>query len=217
LEDTTAESLRRRSGAFDRTDEVLHEIVQVLRAAVGQIVFGQGPNALVRIQLRGVRGETLQPQTRMLAEQFIQRCAFMGRRVVHKYNHRAAQVAKQMAEENAHLLLPDVVEPKLVIEAEMLSLGTDGDSRDNGDSLSSIPMTQDRSLAPGGPGLDHVGDQQEPGFVGEDKVGAQPPGVFFTRGQSFCFQRSMAGSSRSSARRSGFWWLQFRLCINRPI
>jgi hypothetical protein len=94
LEDTTAESLRRRSGAFNGTDEVLHEIVQVLRAAVGQIVFGQGPNALVRIQLRGVRGETLQVQTRMLAEQFIQRCAFMGRGVVQKHHHRATQVAK---------------------------------------------------------------------------------------------------------------------------
>ena len=217
MQDTTAESLRRRSGAFDRTDEVLHESVEVPGAAVGQVVFGQGPNALVRIQLRGVRRETLQAQARMLAEQFIQRCAFMGRGVVQKHQHRAAQVAKQMAEEHTHFLLPDVVEPKLVIKAEMLSLGTDGDSRDNGDSLAPIPMTQDRSLAPRGPGLDHVGDQQEPGFVDEDEVGAQPRGVFFTRGQSFCFQRLMANSSRSSARRSGFWWLQFRLCINRPI
>lgn len=122
-----------------------------------------------------------------------------------------------MTEEDAHLFLPDIVEPKLVIEAETLSLGTDGDGRNHGDSLAPIPMTQDRSLAPWGPGLDHVGDQQEPGFVGKDEVGAQPRGVFFTRGQSFCFQRAMACSSRSSARRSGFWWLQFRLCINRPM
>jgi len=122
-----------------------------------------------------------------------------------------------MTEEDAHLLLPDVVEPKLVIEAEVLALGTDGDARDHGDSLSPIPRAQDRSLAPRSPGLDYVGDQQEPGFVDEDEVGAQPRGLFFTRAQSFCFQRSMACSSRSSARRSGFWWLQFRRCINRPI
>ncbi len=182
MEDTTAESLRRPSGAFNGTDEVLHEIVQVLRAAVGQVVFGQGPNALVWIQLRGVRGETLQAQTRMLAEQLIQGLTFMSGRVVQQHHHRAAQVAKQMAEEDAHLLLPDVVEPKLVIEAEMLSLGTDGNSRDDGDSLAAIAMAQDRSLASRGPGLDHVGDQQEPGFIDEDEVGAQPRSVFFTRG-----------------------------------
>jgi hypothetical protein len=39
-------------------------------------------------------------------------------------------------------------------------------------------------------------------------MGAQPCGVFFTRGQSVRFQHSMAASSRSTARRSGFWWLQ---------
>ena len=141
----------------------------------------------------------------------------MGGGVVEKHDHRAAQVAKQVAEENTNLLLPDVAEPKLIIEAEMFSLGTDGDSRDDGDSVSPIPMAQNRSLAPRGPGLDHVGDQQEPGFVDEDEVGAQPRSVFFTRGHSFCFQRWMAGSSRSTARRCGFWGLQCRLCINRPI
>jgi hypothetical protein len=140
----------------------------------------------------------------MSAEQEVQRFAFMGGGVVQKHNHRAAQVSEQMLEENTYLLLPDVVEPKLVIEAEVLSLGTDGDARDNGDFLSAIPMAQDRGLAPRGPGLDHVGDQQEPGFVDEDEVGTQPRSVFFTRGQSFCFQRVMACSSRSRARRSGF-------------
>jgi hypothetical protein len=217
LEDTTAESLRRGSGAFDRTDKVFHELVEVLGAAVGQVVLGQGPNALIRIQLRCVRGETLQAQTRVLAKDLIQGLAFMGGGIVQKYDHRAGQVSKEMTEEDAHLLLPDVVEPKLVIEAEMVSLRTEGDCRDDGDSLAPIGVAQDRSPATRGPGLDHVGNQQESGFVDEDEVGAQPRDVFFTRGQSFCFQRSMAGSSRSTARRSGFWWLQFRLCINRPI
>jgi hypothetical protein len=31
---------------------------------------------------------------------------------------------------------------------------------------------------------------------------------FFIRGQSCCFHRAMAASSRSTARRSGFWQLQ---------
>jgi hypothetical protein len=40
-----------------------------------------------------------------------------------------------MAEEDAHFLLPDIVEPKLVIETEMLPLRTNRDPRDDGDSL----------------------------------------------------------------------------------
>jgi hypothetical protein len=153
----------------------------------------------------------------MVGEQLIQRRAFMGGGIVQKHDHWAVQVSKQMAEEDAHFLLPDIVEPKLVIETEMLPLRTNRDPRDDGDSLAPIAMAQERSLAPWGPRLDHVRNQQESGFVDEDEVGAQPRSVFFTRGQSFCFQRWMACSSRSTARRSGFWWLQFRLCINRPI
>ena len=217
MEDTTAESLRRRSGAFDGTDKVFHEIVKLLGAAVGQVVLGQGPNALVGVQLWCVGGETLQAQTGMVAEQLIQRRAFMGGGIVQKHDHRAVQVSKQMAEEDANFLWPDIVEPKLVIETGMLPLRTNRDPRDDGDSLAPIARAQERSLAAWGPGLDHVRNQQESGFVDEDEGGAQPRSVFFTRGQSFCFQRWMACSSRSTARRSGFWWLQFRLCINRPI
>jgi hypothetical protein len=47
-------------------------------------------------------------------------------------------------------------------------------------------------------------------------VGAQPCGVFFTRGQSFRFQRSMAPSSRSKARPSGFWGDQLIRCRSLP-
>jgi hypothetical protein len=39
-------------------------------------------------------------------------------------------------------------------------------------------------------------------------MGCQPCGVFFTRGQTDRFHSAMAASLRSTARRSGFWWLQ---------
>lgn len=167
-------------------------------------MFGERPDAFVRIQVGSVRGEVLDAQARMLSEQFLPWFALMGAGVVQQYNHRAPQMPEEMAEEDADLLLPDVPEPKLVVEAEVLSFRTDGDSRDEGDLVSPIAMTNDRGAATGRPGLDDIGDQQEPGFVGENEVGTQPRSVFFTRGQSFCFQRSMARSSRSTARRSGF-------------
>jgi hypothetical protein len=121
-----------------------------------------------------------------------------------------------MAEERADLRLPDIVKPELVVEAQVLPLRADGDARDDRDFVPPIAMAMNRSVAPGRPSLDHVGDQQESGFVGENEMGTQPRSVFFTRGRSFRFHRSMAPSSRSTARVSGFWWVQSRRCINRP-
>jgi hypothetical protein len=67
-----------------------------------------------------------------------------------------------------------------------------------------LAMTMDGSLALRRPGLDDIGNQEEARFISKDYMGTQPRSVFFIRGQSFCFQRSIACSSRSSARRSGF-------------
>src|SRR5713226_4494541 len=46
-------------------------------------------------------------------------------------------------------------------------------------------MSMDGSLALRSPGLDHVGNQLEAGFIGKYYMGAQPRSVFFIRGQSF--------------------------------
>jgi len=144
-------------------------------------------------------------ETGMLALEFCQRFSVVRSRIVEDGDHWTPQVPQQVAEENAHLLLPNVVEVKLVEEAQVVALRADGDSRDDGDLVPPVTMSMHRSLAAGGPGLDDMGDQQEPGLVREDDMGAQPRSVFFTRGQSFRFQRSIASSSRSTARFSGFW------------
>ena len=136
--------------------------------------------------------------------EFCQRFSMVSSRIVQDRDHWTAQVPQQIAKEHANLLLPNVVEVKLVEKAEVLAFGTDGDSRDDGDFVTSVAMPMHRSLAPGRPGLDNIRDQQESGFVGKDDVGTQPRSVFFTRGQSFRFQRSIASSFRSIARFSGF-------------
>lgn len=147
----------------------------------------------------------LDMQTGMLALEFCQRFSMVRCRIVEDGDHWTAQVPQEVAEEDAHLVVPDVVEVKLVEKAQMLALRADGDSRDNRDLVPSVTMPMHGSLAARGPSLDNIRDQQEPGFVGEDDMGAQPHSVFFTRGQSFRFQRSIASSSRSTARFSGFW------------
>lgn len=133
-----------------------------------------------------------------------QRFSMMSLRVVQDHNHWAAQVPQQIAEEDANLIVPNVVEVKLVEKTQELALRADRDSRDDGDLVTTVTMPMHRSLAARRPGLDHIRDQQESGFVGKDDVGTQPRSVFFTRGHSFCFQCSISSSFRSMARFSGF-------------
>jgi hypothetical protein len=144
-------------------------------------------------------------ETGMLALEFCQRFSLVRSRIVEDGDHWTTQVPQEVAEEHAHLLLPNVVEVKLVEKAQVLALRADGDSRDDGDFVPSVTMPMHWSLAARGPGLDDIGDQQEPGFVGEDDMGTQPRSFFFTRGQSFRFHCSIDSSSRSTARFSGFW------------
>jgi len=104
--------------------------------------------------------------------------------------------------------LADVVMVPLVVEAEALTDGADRETGNDRDAIAAMPVAQQRRVAARRPGAEHGGREHETGFVYEDEVGPQPNGVCFTRGQAFRFQRAIAGSSRSRARRSGFWQVQ---------
>ena len=141
----------------------------------------------------------------------------MGTGVVQQGNHRSLQMAQQVTEELTDFLLADVLEVELIEKAQALLFRADRDSRDHGNLVAPVAVTDHRRLTTRRPGLGDMGDQEEPGFVGKDDMGAQPRSVFFTRGQSCFFQRAMVFSSRSTARVSGFWWLQLKLCMSRPM
>ncbi len=143
--------------------------------------------------------------TGMLAREFCQRFSVVRSRIVEDGDHWTTPVPQAAAAEHAHLVLPNVVAVKLVEQAQVLALRADGDSRDGGELVPSITMPLHGSLAARGPGLDNIRDQQEPGFVRDDDMGTQPRSVFFTLGQSFCCQRAIASSFRSTARCGGFW------------
>ena len=143
-------------------------------------------------------------QARVSPQQVLQRFPMMGAGVVQQGNHWPIQMSQQMAEKLTDFLLSDVLEVKLVEEAQPLPFRADGDARDHRDLVPPIAMVDHRRLTTRRPGLGDVRDQQESGFIRKNYMGAQPRGVFFTRGQSFCFQRAMASSSRSMARVSGF-------------
>jgi hypothetical protein len=121
-----------------------------------------------------------------------------------------------MAKESFDLFALDVVFIQQAIERTTQALGADGNAGDRGDPIVTIAVTHHRGLAHRTPRFPYGGDQEEPGFVDEDDVGRQPCGVFFTAGHTVRFHSAMAVSSRSTARRSGFWWLQPNWCRSLP-
>jgi hypothetical protein len=207
---------RRVCQTADLGAENVHQFGLGVRSAIGEGVFEVVPDALVRVELRSVGRESDEMQTRRVLQEFLYGVTSMNRTVVQEDDDMAADLAQQMAEERRDLLALDVVLVELAVQCAPETLRTDCDAGDGGDTVVAVPVGNDRCLADGTPRLVHRRDQEKTGLVYKDEVGAQPEGVFFTRGQMSRFHSSMATSLRSMARRSGFWWLQPNWCKSFP-
>ncbi len=176
-----------------------------VRATVGETPFGVGPNGFVGVELRSVGRKEFEMQPREPAAGFPNPFSLVNAGVVPDHDDVPAEVAQQVPEEFADLVVPDVRGVALEVQSDAPTPGCQGDARYHGDAIMPVAMMDDGRLSARSPGLSHRGDQEEARLVDEDDVGTQPRSVFFTLGQVRRFQRSMASSSRSSARRSGFW------------
>ena len=176
----------------------------VVWATVGETPFSVGPDGFVGVELRGVGRKEFEVQSRESATDFSNPFSFVNAGVVPDHDDVPAEVAQQVSEEFAHLVVPDVLRVALEVQTDAPAAGRNGYSRDHGDAIMPVAMMNDGRLPAGSPGLSHRGDQEEARLVDEDDVGTQPRSVFFTRGQFLRFQRSIFSSSRSRARRSGF-------------
>jgi hypothetical protein len=147
---------------MDRTDYVVHQLVNVERTAIGELSFGQGPNGFVGIELRSVSRKVLDVQARVSTEELLQRFAVVRGGVVQQNDDGTPEVPQELPEKSTHFLLPDVIKPKQIVEAQALSLGT---HRDSGDDRDFIPASQTMTLqggaALGCPSLGHQGSQQK--------------------------------------------------------
>ncbi len=83
--------------------------------------------------------------------------------------------------------------------------------------VGAAPLIQDRSCPFRCPSASNQWRHHESRLVHEHQGGFQACGVFFTRGHSSLTQRRISSSSRSTARRWGFWGLHPRACRRRPI
>jgi hypothetical protein len=197
-------------------EQVGHERGHAIRSTVRKGRLGERPDALVGVQLWRVGGKELRAETGEALAERANEGPLVNPAVVPEDDDRPAQVMQEVPEKLADLGLADVGAVHAVVEAEAMSTRTHRDAGNDREAVVALPEAQQRGLPARRPGLAHTGDQEEARFVDEDEVGAQPRGVFFTRGHTRRFHWTMRCSSRWRARDSGFWWLHPSLCISRP-
>lgn len=216
VRDTGAEVPRRPPHARERRDDGAQEIKRRVRTAVGQRRFRQRPDAFVRIELGRVGREILEPQARVPREERPNDRPLMRLAIVPQHDDGPGEMPQQVLEKAGRGDRTNVLGVTLEIEPTPPSHGAQRHTRDHRDAIVAMPVAENRGLAAWCPRPPHGWGDQEPRFVDEDEVGAQPRGVFFTRAHSRVFHRAIAASSRWSARRSGFCGVHPSWCSNRP-
>jgi len=184
--------------------EFNEEIVLAVCPAIGNGALRVGPDILGRIELRSIRGQGFQAQTTHPAEECPDGRTFVNLCIVEKDDDFAPEVQEQVSEKVAHILGVDVGAVETKVQPGAVPTRAHRYCSDDRNLFTSLPMTEKRGLAPRRPSAQHQRAELEAGFVHENYVGAQPPGVFFTRGHSRSIQCWIASSSRSKALFSGF-------------
>lgn len=216
MADAAPQVQRGAADSLQGETKVPPELLQGVGASVGELVLREPPDAFIGVELRRVAGEAMELEPGEGTTQGTDRVSLVNRAAVPEQDDGTPEMAEQMAHKGADLRVLDVFLVEAVVQAEATAPGTHGDARDHGDSIAPLVVIEKRRLSARRPGLADTRNQEEARFVDEDEMGTQPRGFFLMRGHSSRFQRSMASSFRSKARRSGFWWLKPSACSSRP-
>lgn len=195
----------------------MSEGVKIEGGIVGQgIGFEVGPQVFDGIEFGSVRRKVFQV-CRTGQDAFGDEPALVGLEAIPDEDDGRTQLPLQMLEEVHGAFGVDVgicMQPK--VQCDPLAAGQDAQRGDGGDLLmGASALAQYRGLSTQAPGAAHQGCHEHPGFVEENDGRSQARGVFFTRGQSWSIQARMRSSSRSTARRVGFWGENPRPCKRR--
>ena len=139
--------------------EVTSEVSQVLAADVGQVdVLEVVPDALVRVEVRGVAGKLfeLDASGAALGQEVLDRLAAMDRRAVPDDQELAGDVAEQVLEE-----ADDVRALVRVLLDQHQQPTRRGDATDDGQVVAAQGEAEDRRLAARGVGPDGAGEEVE--------------------------------------------------------
>ncbi len=100
-------------------------------ATVGETPFGVGPDGFVGVELRGVGRKEFEMQPREPAAELPNPFSFVNAGVIPDHDDVPAEVAQQVPEEFADLVVPDVLRVAPEVQADAPTPGSQGDARDH--------------------------------------------------------------------------------------
>lgn len=170
-----------------------------------------GPEHLDGIQLRGVGGEENRVDGAVAATEPGRGASMDVEAIPHEDDGRT-ELSAERPDKPKKVWGDDVlVGQERKVKSHSASPGGDGECRDHRDALmGASALIKDGRLSHGRPSATDEWGHEKPALVQENKGCLQPPGVFFTRGHWDRTHPWLAASSRSRARRSGFWGLNPR-------
>jgi len=187
---------------------------------VGQGVhFEVAPEIFNRVEFGGIGGEEAKVDVLFVIEKRSHFPGLMCRKAVPDHHHGAVQLAAQLAQEITHQgCINAGVRVKAKAQLNLVSLRRYTQSGNGGNlPVRTSALQQNRGGSSWIPCATHQRRHQEAAFVDKHQPGIQPRGFFLMRGHCSFIQRWISSSSRSTARRWGFWGLQPREWRSRPI
>ena len=195
------------------------EAVQVIKRQVGQgIGFEVTSDIFGGIQLRGIGWKKHGVETGVLSQPSLHPSTPVGQQAIPQQDPLVRQLVQELSQEFSDPLGCDV---RAGMEAEIqmhaVPLRVDHQSGDDGNLLpGAASLVQQRPVPAGRPAPPDQRCHQQAALIEEGQPGVQPRGFFLIRGPCRFTQRWIASSSRSMARRSGFWGLQPREWSKEP-
>lgn len=132
------------------------------------------------------------------------------------HNKRPAKLPMHMSQEGNNVRCPDVSVLNVEVDAATFAGRCKRDRTNDRQPIVAVPRVLNRCLSARRPGTPIHRLQHEAGFVQKNEARPSGSSPFFIRGQSHLRQRRIAASSRSRARRAGFWGVQPRSRSTRP-
>jgi len=189
------------------------EIGRALGSVVGKRVSLQMfPNSFHRIELGGVGREGFRADPACPVEESANENGPVNVQAIPEKDDRASKVFLKFPEKGDQVLGRHVlVRQESEVKSHAPPTRRDRDRPDRRDLLvGARAPVEDGRLSDRSPRASEMGSHQKPALVQENEARSQTRGVFYVLGHSSFTQRWISASSRSRARRSGFWGLKPR-------
>lgn len=157
------------------------QVVKVFRNEVGQIaVFGVRPNLLHRIEVWGVgrQRRELERFRKPLLE--VSSRGSVNAPSIPDHDQFPPQLSTQIDDEILDSVRLDVLGMDLEVDVQAVLFGRNGDRRDDGEPVVTVPRIMNRGLTGGSPSAPDHRLQHEPALVHEDQDGFSCPSFFLS-------------------------------------